>query len=89
MIQAHIFFSGTVQGIGFRYTVRQVAKESGLTGWVRNLSDGRVEMVAEGPQEKVEQAIRDIEDHFDGYIRSKDVRFEKSSDRHQEFKITF
>jgi acylphosphatase len=40
--------SGRVQGVGFRYFVQRAASEAGLTGWVRNLRDGRVELVAEG-----------------------------------------
>ena len=42
------FVSGNVQGVGFRYFVMSVAKELGLTGWVRNLYDGNVQVVAEG-----------------------------------------
>ena len=48
-IQAHIFYSGTVQGIGFRYTVLDYARRLDLKGRVKNLPDGRVELLAEGP----------------------------------------
>ena len=47
----HIYYSGTVQGIGFRYTVERLTSELGICGWVRNLPDGRVEMEAEGTEE--------------------------------------
>ena len=46
---------GRVQGVGFRYSVEQVAGRLGLLGWVRNLPSGEVECVAEGPQEKLEE----------------------------------
>lgn len=46
--QLHAWVQGKVQGVGFRYYVRQRAVELSLTGWVRNLSDGRVELLAEG-----------------------------------------
>ena len=46
--RVHVFVSGRVQGVGFRYFVSSKANGLGLTGWVRNLPDGRVELVAEG-----------------------------------------
>ncbi len=58
----HVLYSGRVQGVGFRYTVKSVAHGFEVTGIVRNLPDGRVELVAEGPKEELEafqQAIRD------------------------------
>lgn len=58
----HVFYSGNVQGVGFRYTAKTVATGFELTGTVRNLSDGRVELVAEGAKDELEafcQAIRD------------------------------
>jgi acylphosphatase len=47
------YVSGTVQGVGFRFFVRDKARELGLSGWARNLSDGRVEVYALGPQRKL------------------------------------
>ena len=58
----HILYSGRVQGVGFRYTARTVALGYEVTGQVRNLPDGRVELTAEGMTEELEgfqQAIRD------------------------------
>ncbi len=54
MIRRRIFFSGRVQGVGFRITAKQTAEQFEITGWVRNLSDGRVELLAEGSQSEVE-----------------------------------
>ena len=45
----HMIFSGEVQFVGFRYTARMLARKLALTGWVRNLPDGRVELEAQGP----------------------------------------
>jgi len=56
-----ILYSGRVQGVGFRYAVRSVAAGYEVTGAVRNLTDGRVELTAEGPQQELEafrEAIR-------------------------------
>lgn len=60
MQQAHIFISGYVQGVGFRHFVRQRARKKGLTGWVRNLPDGRVEAVIQGEKEQIEHLIKDV-----------------------------
>ena len=46
--QLHVYFSGNVQGVGFRYATRQMANQYRITGWVKNLTDSRVEMLAEG-----------------------------------------
>lgn len=54
---AHVWVSGTVQGVGYRFSTVDVARQLNLTGWVRNLSDGRVEAVFEGDRENVEAAI--------------------------------
>ena len=56
--RARLLISGRVQGVGYRYATVNAAKRFGLTGWVRNLDDGRVEAVAEGPREKIEELIR-------------------------------
>lgn len=56
-VRAHIFVSGRVQGVFFRSHTRQKAEEFGVSGWVKNLPDGRVEAVFEGEKEKVEQMI--------------------------------
>lgn len=53
-IQAHAYVEGRVQGVGFRYFVRQHASALPLSGWVRNLADGRVELLAEGRRADLE-----------------------------------
>ena len=55
--RAHVYISGRVQGVNFRYYTRQRAQSLGLTGWVRNLRDGRVEAVFEGERERVERML--------------------------------
>lgn len=57
MVRAHVLISGKVQGVWFRASTKQVAESLGLSGWVRNLSDGRVEAVFEGDAESVSKAI--------------------------------
>jgi acylphosphatase len=55
--RAHVYVSGTVQGVSFRATTRDTAREHDIDGWVRNLDDGRVEAVFEGPGDDVEQMV--------------------------------
>lgn len=57
MTRARIRVAGTVQGVWYRASAEREAIARGLTGWVRNLPDGRVEAVAEGPREAVEHFI--------------------------------
>ena len=53
----HIFISGFVQGVGFRQFIQRIAQDLGLTGWVRNIPDNRVEAVFAGPKENIEKII--------------------------------
>jgi acylphosphatase len=53
MISVQVFYEGRVQGVGFRWTVRHIAKGFDVTGWVRNLIDGRVEMQVNGDDDEV------------------------------------
>lgn len=87
MERAHVFFSGTVQGVGFRYTVRSLVSSLAITGWVRNLSDGRVELVAEGAKSEIETLIARIEEEFGGYISEKQVTWEKATGEFGGFAI--
>lgn len=54
---AHVFISGFVQGVGFRQFIKEFALKLGLTGWVKNLLDNRVEAVFSGPKENIEKII--------------------------------
>ncbi|MCL6436511.1 MAG: acylphosphatase [Leptolyngbyaceae cyanobacterium HOT.MB2.61] len=58
LVRAHAFISGIVQGVGYRFTTQDVALQLGVRGWVRNLPDGSVEAVFEGPEESVKEMIR-------------------------------
>ena len=57
MISLQVFYEGHVQGVGFRFTVRHIAKGFDVTGWVRNLPDGRVEAVFEGSADQVGRLV--------------------------------
>lgn len=56
-MRRHFILSGRVQGVGFRWRASQIGEMLGLTGWVRNLEDGSVEMEAEGPEEDIDRLL--------------------------------
>ena len=58
IVRAHLYVSGIVQGVFFRANAQDIARSLSLTGWVRNLHDHRVEIITEGPKEKIEQLIQ-------------------------------
>lgn len=65
MIRKRIYFSGYVQDVGFRYTVIQLARRFHLTGWVKNLYDGRVEMEVQGKSEEYECLMQAVKNQFE------------------------
>lgn len=58
--RCHLWVSGMVQGVGFRFFAERVARRMGVSGLARNLPDGRVEIVAEGPRLALERLIADL-----------------------------
>ena len=73
----HVYYSGHVQSVGFRYTAKSVAQGFEVTGLVRNLLDGRVELVAEGARDELEAFLRSIRDSgLGGLIRNEEVAWE-------------
>jgi len=64
-----VWFSGRVQGVGFRFTALQVAREFEVAGYVENLYDGRVCIEAEGEERDVRDFIAAVEERMHGYIR--------------------
>ena len=60
-LRRHIIFYGAVQGVGFRYRAYHAANSLGVTGWVKNIWDGSVEMEAEGSEEAIDRMIMAIE----------------------------
>jgi acylphosphatase len=63
-IAKHIVFCGYVQGVGFRFTAKNIAKRYDLKGFVRNLEDGKVEVHLQGEPEDIDDCIEDLKDSF-------------------------
>lgn len=70
-VRKHFYFSGRVQGVGFRYQATRLARGLGLTGYVQNLWDGRVEMEAQGPERQVWDLVSAL--HRQPYIQIEDM----------------
>ena len=84
----HIIFKGRVQGVGFRFTALNVANRSGITGYIKNLPNGTVEMVAQGNAEDIDYTIERLRDSFSQPIQT-EIRKVSSDKFYEEFKITF
>ncbi len=83
-----ILYSGSVQGVGFRYTVKATASGFEVTGTVRNLPDGQVELLAEGDKQELEafrQAIRDS--GLEHFIRDEKVTWTEPQNQFRGFEI--
>jgi acylphosphatase len=89
MIAKHIIFSGNVQGVGFRFTANRMAGRHQLTGYVRNLSDGTVEMLAQGKAEDIDDCIKDIKGSLRGYVRDVEIEKVPPNPKYTDFTITF
>ncbi len=82
-----VFFTGHVQGVGFRYSTLQVAKEFEITGLVKNLPDGRVQLEAEGRSSEVNAFIVAVEERMHGYIRKTERKSGRRAAQFTGFKI--
>lgn len=60
IVRKHIYFSGDVQGVGFRFRSYYIAQSLGLTGWVENMWDGRVEMEVQGSESAIQELLARI-----------------------------
>ncbi len=87
--QLHAYYSGSVHGVGFRYTAERMALSLDLTGWVKNLRDGRVEVLCEGREEALKEFLKKLETIFKGYIRDCDIEWTEATGGFDGFDIRF
>ncbi|HLZ32306.1 MAG TPA: acylphosphatase [Chloroflexota bacterium] len=87
-LRAHVWLSGRVQGVGFRYWAAHEARHRQLSGWVRNLDSGGVEAVFEGPRAAVEDMVRWCHEGPSGaYVRDVRVSWDEPPERRAAFEI--
>lgn len=84
-----VFYHGDVQGVGFRYTARRVASEFAVSGFVRNLPDGRVELVVEGRSSEVRKFLRGVRTAMEGKIRHTDVHELPATGEFSDFEVRY
>ncbi len=90
LMQVRVKIKGVVQGVGFRYFTRSLAYRYGITGFVRNLADGSVEVEASGPDSEIELFLKDIARGPSlSSVSGIDVEEIKAGDYNNEFKICF
>lgn len=85
----HIYYLGRVQGVGFRFTAERLALDLGLVGWVKNLTDGRVELVGEGKEQDLQKILQKLDTEFSSYIRQREVNWLPATGEFQTFEIRF
>ena len=86
-VRWHIFFSGRVQGVGFRYTCQETARRHDVCGWVKNLSDGRVEMIVEGSVGSIRSYLDDVSNSTHGHVEDRAITKTDATGEFQTMKI--
>jgi len=86
-VRKHMYYSGGVQGVGFRYTARSLARDANVTGFVKNLSDGRVELVVEGEAAIVGQYLADVAAAMGQYIGRAETIDETPTEEFDAFRV--
>ena len=81
------YFGGHVQGVGFRYTAKNIAMQYNVSGFVRNAEDGRVEMVIEGPDDHIDQVIQGIEQRMEGFIKKMNAHVSPATGEFEGFSV--
>ncbi len=87
VFQIRVYFIGRVQGVGFRYSASRMARGYELTGFVRNLIDGRVELIAQGEQKECRAFVKALADEMEGFIREKHATESTAEPCYKEFSI--
>jgi acylphosphatase len=83
-----VHYSGNVQGVGFRATAKMIAKDFRVTGWVKNLADGRVQLFVEGTDEEIDKLLKAIRARWKGSIEKEQIEEQKPSGKFKSFEIT-
>lgn len=81
----HFYFSGIVQGVGFRFTAIELARRHRIKGWAANLADGRVELIAQGSEQDLELFLFELKGRFKAQISDYQKEESDYSDEYKSF----
>ncbi len=87
--QMHAYYSGRVQGVGFRFAAEDIARDLEVTGWVKNLRDGRVELVGEAEEDVLKDFLKRINQYFAHYIQDVEIDWHPATSEFMDFGIDF
>ena len=82
-----VHYNGRVQGVGFRYTVRQISENFAVTGFVENLADGRVRLVAEGERSELDRFLVQVAESMRDYIWKAEIHHSSATAEFEDFFI--
>ena len=85
----HAFFSGSVQGVGFRFTTERMARKFPVVGFVKNLPNGQVELVVEGEEESLKEFLGAVREAFHSYVQEVETQWDKATGAFKDFGIRF
>jgi acylphosphatase len=82
-----VYYSGKVQGVGFRAAAVEIAQDYPVTGWVKNLADGRVQLLVEGPAEGVDKFLAAVRSHWKDNIEKEEIEKPAPTGKYKSFDI--
>ncbi|MBI4596826.1 MAG: acylphosphatase [Candidatus Omnitrophica bacterium] len=88
--RVHVFYSGRVQGVGFRMTAEEIARQFGVVGWVKNLREGRVELIGEAEEDTLKQFLEAVRaSPMKNFIQQVDLTWSSASETFDDFEIRY
>ena len=88
--RVHVFYAGRVQGVGFRMSAEETAQRMGIVGWVKNLRDGRVEVVAEAEEATLQKFLDTLQTgSMKNFIQNVEISWSNASETFHEFEIRY